>query len=76
MKHRFDPTRPDLYEYKKPVERTRKRLLQIANMGMEEVSFANFGIAGVISGLYIESIWNDTDAQFESYLDWVKEMIV
>jgi len=50
---RFDIERKDLYEYNKPKERTRKRLTEIAECGMEEIGIASFGYKGVMSGLYL-----------------------
>lgn len=52
----FDIEREDLYEYNKPKERTRKRLTEMAECGMEETGIASFGYKGVMSGLYIEKV--------------------
>lgn len=65
----------DHYEYDKPKERTRSRLKEILDMGMQEVGYGEFGIKGVMSGLYIEKVWSYSDAQFKDYLEWVKELI-
>lgn len=74
-KVKFDITRYDLYEYDKPRERTRKRLLEMALLGMEELGVASFGINDVMGGLYIERVWNDSDSDFNDYMDWVKSLI-
>ncbi len=74
----FDIDREDLYEYGRPElnERTRSRLTEISKLGMSEVGYANFGIRGVMSGLFIERIWSDSDEVFRDYIDWVKGLII
>jgi len=72
---RFDIERENLYEYNKPKERTRKRLTEMAECGMEETGIASFGYKGVISGLYIEKVWGYSDEDFKDYMDWVKGLI-
>lgn len=72
---RFDIERNDLYEYDKPKDRTKKRLTEIADYGMEEVGTAQFGYKGVMSGLYIEKVWSYSDTDFKSYMAWAKELI-
>ncbi len=75
--NKFDIDREDLYKYKEPElnKRTRKRLIEIAELGMQEVMTAEFGYKGVMSGLYIEYVWNYSDEEFKSYMDWVKNLI-
>ena len=73
---RFDIERKDLYEHNKPKERTRKRLTEIAECGMEEIGIASFGYKGVMSGLYIEKVWGYSDEDFKDYMDWAKGLIV
>jgi len=63
------------YEYKKPKERTRKRLIEMADLGMEEIGVASFGIKDVMSGLYIEKVWHFSDEEFDDYMTYVKELI-
>lgn len=72
---RFDIEREDLYEYNKPKERTRKRLAEMAECGMEETGIASFGYKGVMSGLYIEKVWGYSDEDFKDYMDWAKGLI-
>lgn len=72
---RFDIDRDDLYEYNKPKERTRKRLTEMAECGMEETGIASFGYKGVMSGLYIEKVWRYSDKDFKDYMDWAKDLI-
>ncbi len=61
--HRFDVNRSDFYEYGKPelIKRTKDRLTEIAECGMEEVMLAEFGYKGIMSGLYIEKVWSYSD---------------
>lgn len=68
--------RKDLYEYDKPIDRTRKRLMQMADMGMEEIGFASFGVRDIMSGLYVEYIWSYDDEKWEDYINWVKELVI
>ena len=70
----FDIDRTDLYNGKFD-ERTRTRLTQILNLGMSEVSIAEFGAKGIMSGLYIERVWSYSDEEFSDYLQWAKSLI-
>ena len=66
------------YKYEDSAEEkeiTRRRLTQISELGMEEVGIAQFGIEGIMSGLYIEMIWNFSDEKWKEYIDWVQELI-
>lgn len=67
----------DFYDHRKPElkERTKKRLLEIEKCGMTEVGFGQFGVKGVMSGLYIEIVWTYSDEEFEDYMTWAKEVI-
>jgi hypothetical protein len=68
---------PHFYEYDKPElkERTKNRLMEIAECGMEEVGIAQFGYEGIMSGLYIEYVWSYSDEKFKDYMDWAKKLI-
>jgi len=68
--------RKDFYKHSSPEndERTRSRLNRIQHIGMSEIGVAEFGIHGLMSGLYIEKVWNYSDRDFDSYLNWVKEL--
>jgi hypothetical protein len=67
----------EYYEYDKPElkERTRQRLTEIANCGMEVVGYGQFGYKGIMSGLYIEKVWSYSDEDFKDYMDWAKGLI-
>lgn len=71
----IDTEREDLYRWDKPREITKNRLMQLNLLGMEEVGVAQFGIRGVISGIYIERVWNYSDEQWDDYLKWMQEVI-
>jgi hypothetical protein len=73
--YKFDIGNDLWYEYDKSRERTRNRLIQMAELGMEEIGHASFGVKDIMSGLYIEMVWSYSDESFEDYLSWVKEMI-
>lgn len=72
----FDITR-DFYDHSKPElrDRTERRLTEIGELGMEEVMTAEFGYKGVMSGLYIEYVWNYSDEEFKDYMDWARGLI-
>jgi len=76
-KYKFDINRHDLYQFDKPElkERTKQRLTEMAELGMHESGNASFGYENIMSGLYIEKIWNYSDEEFNDYMDWVKELI-
>lgn len=58
-------------------DRTRKRLQTLIDLNMIEVgNGGEFGIKGVVSGLYIERVWEWSDEDFNDYVDWVKELII
>lgn len=65
------------YEYGTPEkeERTRMRLIIINKCGMSEVGIAEFGVKGVMSGLYIERVWSDSDKVFADYIEWAFNLI-
>ena len=64
---KFDINRTDLYRHDEPehFERTKKRLTEISECGMEETGIASFGYEGVMSGLYIEKVWSYSDDDFK-----------
>ena len=72
---KFDIDRKDLYEFDKSKDRTKKRLTEMAEIGMEEVGTAQFGVKHVMSGLYIEMVWSYSDEEFDSYMKFVKGLI-
>jgi hypothetical protein len=73
--HLFNVDRDDLYEHDKPRDRTRARLMEMADLGMEETGSWCFGYRGATGGLYIEMVWEKSDEDFKDYMDWAREMI-
>ena len=71
----FDVKREDFYEYSRPKDRTRKRLEEMARLGMSEIGSVSFGIEGVMSGFHIERVWDFDEKDFNGYIDWVKSKI-
>lgn len=69
--------RKDFYRYKRPdlEERTKNRLTQISEIGMTEVGTAEFGVKGIMSGLYIERVWDYDDKNWDEYIEWAKDLI-
>ncbi len=66
-----------LYEYDKPEfnQRTTDRLTQISKMGMTEIGDAQFGIKGIISGLYLEKVWAYNEQEWTEYVEWAQSVI-
>ncbi len=65
----------DFYEYKDSNgnnERTNQRLIQIEEMGFVEVGTACFGIKDIVSGLYIEKVWQLSDEDWLDHIEWFK----
>jgi hypothetical protein len=76
--HKFNVDRKDFYEYDQPAAinvRTRERLVEIADIGMEEVMTAEFGYKGIMSGLYLEKVWSYSNKDWKDYIDWAKGLI-
>lgn len=74
----FDTTREDFYIYNdtnEGRERTKKRLEELIDLGLDEVGTAEFGIRGVISGIYIERVWRFSAREWQEQIDWVKSII-
>lgn len=67
----------DYYEFRKPElrERTKTRLKQLIKLGLTEVGVAQFGVVGVVSGLYIEKVWGFNKDEWDSYIQFVIETI-
>jgi hypothetical protein len=70
--------RKEFYKFSNPEikERTQNRLNEIQSLGMEELGYAHFGVKGVVSGLYLEMVWNYTDEEFKDYINFVKDTIL
>lgn len=75
---KFDISRVDFYQNHIPElkERTEARLTEIAKLGMEEVMNAEFGIKGVVSGLYIEMIWSYSEKEWTDYINWLMKVLI
>ena len=56
-------------------ERTSERLKEIAKKGMTLVGTAQFGIKGVMSGLYIEMVWNYGNKEWGVYMEFVDGLL-
>lgn len=68
----IDTTYQYFYEFNKPQDRTRARLQEMKNIGMQEVGHGQFGLPGKMSGLYIEMVWSYDEEQWNDYINWVK----
>lgn len=56
-------------------KRTKLRFKEISSLGLTEVGFAQFGIEGKMSGLYIEMVWNYSEKDWAEYIDWIKSLL-
>lgn len=77
MDNKIDINNSRYYEFGKPElkERTKNRLKQLADLGMQETGIESFGIKGIMSGMYIEKVWSYSDDDFNDYINWTKELI-
>lgn len=73
----IDISRKDFYLVDQPQlkERTKNRLIEISEMGMEEVGCGQFGKKNVMSGLYFEMVWFLSDEMWNNYISWAKDFI-
>lgn len=56
-------------------DRTRERLQQLIDIGCTENGIGCFGYEGVVSGLYIERVWNMTNSAWDEYIEWMQGLI-
>lgn len=56
-------------------KRTEERLNQLKSIGLKQVGIAQFGIDGIISGIYIERVWNQTSSEWKDEIIWIKDVI-
>lgn len=56
-------------------QRTITRLEELKSLGLEELGLAQFGIHGVISGIYIESVWNKEDEDWKDYIKFIESVV-
>ena len=75
--YKFDIDRKDFYSFLNPElkQRTRLRLIELAELGAEEVGVAQFGIKDKVSRLYIEKVWDADDQRWKEYMDWFKSFL-
>lgn len=74
----IDIDNQDFYEFgvsEEKKQQTRQRLQQMIDMGLTEVGVASFGVKGVVSGLYIEMVWNKNEEDWKDYIDWMQSVI-
>ena len=57
----IDINKEEYYKIPHEKETTRFRLMQLNEMGLSEISEGEFGIPDVISGLFVENLWNWSD---------------
>ena len=56
-------------------QRTKERLIQILELGLVDLGFGQFGKPNVVSGLYIEMIWNLPQHSWDEYIEFVIELL-
>lgn len=54
--------------------RTIKRLVELKELGLYEYGDCSFYLEGIMSGLYIEMVWNYNDEEWNNYLNWIKDL--
>lgn len=62
------------YTDKDKKERTQKRLEEIVEMGMVDVGHDQYGITGIMSGLYVEMVWSHSEEAWRDYINWTKQL--
>lgn len=72
----IDINKPDYYFGQNDIGkiRVRRRLEEINSLGLSEVGYGEFGIKGLMSGLYIERVWHFSNQHWKEYVDWIKEL--
>ncbi len=78
MNNTIDITNRDYYNYPpnpENDERTKKRLEQLVAMNLIDFGNAQFGMQGIVSGLYIEMVWRYSDEDWRGYIDWMQSVI-
>lgn len=73
----IDVDEKDYIEFGKPElkERTRDRLSQMKDMGMVAFHNAQFGVEGLLSGIWLEYVWADSDEDWDSRMEWAESLI-
>jgi len=56
-------------------EQTKKRLMQLQELGLTEVRAREFGITDYFGGLYIETVWNNTDESWDKYIKRLQTLV-
>lgn len=72
----IDINKPDYYYGQNDINKVRieRRLRELNALGLSEVGYGEFGIPGLMSGLYIERVWNFNAVNWKNYIDWVKSL--
>lgn len=52
-----------------------ERLSQMNILGLEEVGYGEFGLRGIVSGLYIEKVWNFSNEEWSKYVEWMMSVV-
>lgn len=56
-------------------KRTKSRLKELIALNIEVVCFGEFGIRNIVSGIYIEKVWNMPDYKWSEYVLWIESVI-
>ena len=67
----------EYYEFGKPEkdDQTKSRLLGMKKMGMIDFGNFQFGVDGVVSGIWIERVWSFSNKDWKSYMEWAQSVI-
>ena len=65
------------YNHSKPelAEQTKSRLQELNKLGLTEVGVGEFGVKGIVSGLYIERVWGYSQEEWDSYITWLTSKV-
>jgi len=77
MMNKIDIHNKFYYEVDRPEKsiQTQKRLTELDALGLQEIGGGEFGIPGLMSGLYIEMVWSHSDQEWDSYVVFIKSLI-
>ena len=57
------------------MQEQKKRLVELYNRDFDVVGLGHFGYKNVLSGLYLEMIWNYSDEEWKEYIEWANTVV-
>tara|TARA_R110000803_G_scaffold144422_1_gene210278 strand:+ start:359 stop:607 length:249 start_codon:yes stop_codon:yes gene_type:complete len=71
----IDLNKKGYYKYNISKERTKERLNELKGLGFKVIGDGTFGLDGILSGLFIERVWNNKAHEWKDYIDWCNRLI-